>query len=216
MFWSRPMVSDDMRDWVADCFAWFDTAFPGPRPLILPTRDFFDVPSGRDEATARAILDAIRGHLGVHRDIALAPLDMLPAEHRHSYQALAGVAGTFQDDGQQAVIRYDPAQMERPLQFINTMAHEVMHAKLAPHVAEMPGGEATHELATDLGCIICGFGIFQLQSADDAGWSGYLSQDTRAHALGLFLSRQNLGEDAAAPHLSTRSRKLLRRALRDL
>ena len=88
--------------------------------------------------------------------------------------------------------------------FIATMAHELMHLKLAPHVEDRPGGEATHELATDLHVIAEGFGTFQLEAAEDAGWSGYLSQPTRAYALALFLRYTNTPDAKAKAHLSSR------------
>ncbi|WP_198136587.1 hypothetical protein [Roseobacter sp. SK209-2-6] len=114
------------------------------------------------------------------------------------------------------MIRYDPELLKSPLQFINVLAHEVMHARLSGMEDEVPGGAGAHELATDLGCIIAGFGIFQLQGADDAGWTGYMSQQSRAHAFALFLRRRALDQDCVAKHLSQRCQKLVKRALAQL
>ena len=94
------------------------------------------------------------------------------------------------------------------------LAHEVMHARLSGLEDEVPGGAGAHELATDLGCIIAGFGVFQLQGADDAGWTGYMSQDSRAYALGLFLHRRGLERDSVARHLTPRCQKLLTKAMK--
>ena len=106
--------------------------------------------------------------------------------------------------------------MQRPIQFINLLAHELMHARLTGLEHDVPGGEGAHELATDLGCIIAGFGVFQLQAADDAGWFGYMTQPSRAFALAVFLQHRQLGTEAVADHLSPRCQKLLRRALKEV
>jgi hypothetical protein len=106
--------------------------------------------------------------------------------------------------------------MRQPLLFINTLAHELMHARLSGLEDEVPGGAGAHELATDLGCIIAGFGVFQLQAADDNGWTGYMSQASRAHALALFLNRRRLGIETVSQHLSPRCKKLLAKALKQL
>ncbi|MEM9477901.1 MAG: hypothetical protein AAGA71_21665 [Pseudomonadota bacterium] len=205
-----------MSRWIDTCFDWFDARFAPPELPILPTKEFFGAPGGTDSATARLVLEDVTRLLGFERPVELHPIDMVPAEYMHNYQDLSSVAGTYQDIDGIAVIRYNPDDMHRPLAFINTLAHEVMHARLAGMEHEVPGGADAHELATDLGCVIAGFGVFQMQAADDAGWSGYLSQQSRAYALARFLRRRALGLEAVDGHLSQRCRKLLRRALKDL
>lgn len=216
MFWSRPSVSDDLRSWIFECFDWFDARFAPPRAPILPTRAFFRAPRGTGPETARLVLEDIQRHMAHDAAVEILPLDMLPVEYRIDYTALSSVAGTYEEMGGTHVIRYDPEQMHRPLQFINLLAHELMHARLAELRDEVPGGEIAHELATDLGCIIAGFGVFQLQAADDAGWFGYMTQPSRAFALAVFLDRRGLGVEEVAPYLSPRCRKLVVRAFREL
>lgn len=216
MFWSRPMVSEDIRDWIDDCFDWFDARFEPPQKLITPTKEFFAAPGGADQKTAALVLEDVKRHLNYKKPVEITPLDVLPAEYRHTYQELSSVAGTFQQVGDTPVIRYDPEQMHRPVQFISLIAHELMHARLAGLENEVPGGETAHELATDLGCIIAGFGVFQLQAADDAGWMGYMTQPSRAHALAVFLNRREQGPEQATKHLSSRCSKLLRKACKGL
>lgn len=216
MFWSRPSISDDLRDWILDCFEWFDERFePVPQP-IKPPRAFFKAPSGNSITTAELVLEDIKRHMKYDQPVDIVPLDTLPPEYRHSYQSLSSVAGTYQKIDETSVIRYDRELMNRPLEFINVIAHELMHAKLSGLENEIPGGVEAHELATDLGCIISGFGIFQLQAADDAGWSGYMTQQSRAYAFAVFLSRRDLGVDAVSKHLSSRCRKLVLRAFKEL
>lgn len=217
MFWKkRLLVSEDMAEWIADCFDWFDERYPPPPGPILPTRDFFTAGSGRDLATAEAVLADIKRHLGLEMEIDLVPLDRPESEYRHSYQSMGEVGGTFLRTDTGAVIRYDPEMMQRPLLFIGTMAHEAMHGRLADVVNDVPGGIEAHELATDLGSIIAGYGIFQMQAADDAGWWGYMSQESRAHALALFLKRRGMGMEAVSAHLSPRCANYLRAAIKGL
>lgn len=216
MFWSRPLISEDLQGWILECFDWFDGRFDPPPAPILPTKAFFTAPGGTSPETAKLVLDDVKRHLKVDGPVELAPLDVLPAEYRIDYQALSAVAGTHEATGNGSVIRYDPDNMRRPLQFINVLAHELMHAKLAGLEHDIPGGEGAHELATDLGCIIAGFGVFQLQAADDAGWSGYMSQNSRAFAFAVFLSRRGMGAETVAPYLSSRCQTLLKRAFKAL
>ncbi|WP_171130070.1 MULTISPECIES: hypothetical protein [unclassified Ruegeria] len=214
MFWSRQLISDNLRSWVEDCFDWFDEHFEPPRKVILPTKEFFSAPGGEDHETAERVLIDVKRLLHLSKPVTLLTLDVLPEEYRHTYESATSIAGTHQSIDGATVIRYDPALLKRPLQFINLLAHELMHARLDGHEDAVPGGYEAHELATDLGCIIAGFGVFQLQSADDAGWSGYMTQPTRAFALALFLNRRGLGTEEVSPFLSGRCNRLLRKAIK--
>lgn len=216
LFWSRPSISDDMRDWILECFVWFDENFEPAHGPILPTKAFFEAPSGSDVTTAKRVLGDVKKHMKFDQPVEMLPLDVLSAEFNHTYQSLSAIAGTYECIDGISVIRYDPERMRKPLQFINLLAHELMHARLTDIVGQVPGGEAAHELATDLGCIISGFGVFQLQAADDAGWFGYLTQPSRAYALAVFLDRRDLRIDEVAPHLSPRCKKLMQRAFKEL
>lgn len=216
MFFRRSRVSEDMRAWIDDCFEWFDGRFAPPKAPILPTKAFFSAGRGDDLTTAKAVLADVQRLLDYDLPIALEPLPKLAPEYRHSYQQMADIAGTYQESDGTRLIQYNPEEMQRPRVFINTMAHEVMHARLSGLTDLVPGGHEAHELATDLGCIIAGFGVFQMQAADDSGWSGYMTQDSRAHALAVFLQRRNLDPGSVAPHLSGRCLRLLRRAYRDI
>ncbi|MEM7440818.1 MAG: hypothetical protein AAF393_14555 [Pseudomonadota bacterium] len=47
MFWSKPLVSDDMKHWIVECFDWFDARFTPPEKPILPTKEFFSAGGGK-------------------------------------------------------------------------------------------------------------------------------------------------------------------------
>ncbi len=216
MFWSGRSISDDMRHWILECFEWFDGKFEPPPAPILPTKAFFKAPGGANEATAKLVLEDVKRHMGFDAPVELFPLNVLPAELRYTYQTPSETAGTFEDVDGIPVIQYNREQLHYPIQFINVIAHELMHARLSGAVNDVPGGEELHELATDLGCIIAGFGVFQMQAADNAGWAGYLSQPTRAFSLAVFLDRRGLGQEEVAGYLSPRCNKLLKRAIKEL
>jgi hypothetical protein len=205
-----------MHDWIFDCFDWFDERFEPPDLPILPTKAYFSAPGGQSEATAELVLEDVKRHMNIDAPIEIAPLDVLAAEYRGDYQSMSQVSGTYQEIDGISLIRYDPEIMHRPIQFISLVAHELMHVRLSPFVSEVPGGEDAHELATDLGCIIAGFGVFQLQSADEAGWAGYMRQSSRAYAMAVFLERRGLSLEVVAPHLSTKCKKWIQRATKEL
>jgi hypothetical protein len=71
-------------------------------------------------------------------------------------------------------------------------------------------------LSTDLHCITSGFGLIQLLGAEEAGWQGYLHQETRVHALALFVAVQELPIECALDFLPRHLIKGFRRALKEL
>lgn len=154
--------------------------------------------------------------LGVEQDFQLEPIGELRPEHSHSYQQMGSVAGQYLHDVSAPLIRYSPNLMAQPHAFINAMAHEVMHARLADVVDELPGGREAHELATDLHCVIAGFGLFQLNAAEQIGWAGYMTQPSRAVSLAIFLNRKGIDREQALSRLGPRSAKYLRKATREL
>ncbi len=213
MFRRAPLVSEDMADWIAENYDWAAPSLPHPAPLILPTKDFFKAGRGEDHATAMAVTEDIKRHLHISRRIELEAILDVPEEFQHNYQATSAAAGTYHYDEETPLIRYAPRLLRRPVSFINVMAHELMHDKLAGREHLLPGGIEAHELATDLHCIIWGFGVFQLEDAEQSGWSGYMTQNSRAWALAEFLARNGHQADEALSYLSPRPKRLLKRAI---
>lgn len=208
-------VEDATRDWIFDSFHWaIEEGLLGPDTThILPTRDNFPASTGDAQKTAQELVQAILKHLGLgSENVSVAPLNVMPAEYRHDYGKLSEVGGTFQSDGEDVLITYDPEALARPRAFLSTMIHEVMHHRLHLTALDMPGGPAAEELSTDLHCITSGFGVIQLQGAEEAGWQGYMRQETRAFALAVF--DVVTGADAAVTRaaLPSRSARLLRKA----
>ena len=111
------------------CFDWFDAQFQPPTGPVLPTKAFFKAPTGTDPETARLVLEDLKRLMNFEAEVDIVPLDVLPAEYRIDHQSLSAIAGTYQEVEGVSVIQYDPEQMNRPIQFINLLAHELMHAR---------------------------------------------------------------------------------------
>lgn len=216
MFFRYP-VSTDLQAWIADSFGWATRhgLLRASTPLVQANGSHFPAPRGATGAdTVEGLFTDLRRLLRLDgAKLHLAPLDLLRPEHRSPLD-VASVAGTWQSDEDAALIRYDPALIERPLVLIATLAHELMHHVLYQIEEEPPGGPAAHELSTDLHVITSGFGVLAMAAAEQSGWHGYLSQPSRAHALAVFLRVAGHDPDLAVRLLPPRSARLLRRALR--
>jgi hypothetical protein len=210
-------VSSDTIDWVDANFRWAirHGLLTDQTPLVTLSKQFFTGPPSTSPDFVPHIVQDIKTILGIPKArITVLPLDQLDARHRHSYDQTASIAGTWQGDREEALIRYNPDHKTQPVILIATMAHEVMHHVLHG-IYELPPGDAeTEELATDLHCITTGFGLFQMNTAEQAGWSGYMRQTTRAHALALFIVMRGLPAADALAQLAPRSRKDVIQALR--
>ncbi|NSX55427.1 hypothetical protein [Parasulfitobacter algicola] len=203
-----------MSDWIIENFEWVLARDDNKlNDLILPTKDYFTAPGGQDEKTARAVADDVARHLNIDQKFHIEPLPNLPDEIAHQYGQMSDIAGQYWHDTDEPLITYSPRNMRQPMNFIATMAHEFLHLKLADHEHLLPGGEAMHELTTDLHMIIEGFGVFALEGADQAGWSGYMTQPTCAYALAVFLKFKGLDAMATNSYLSSRPRKYLKVAI---
>ena len=215
MLGRRRLVDTATADWVLDRTGWLISAL-GPdnffarTSLVLPTRTFFpDLPRDRAEA-AQTLFDTVKGHMGItHWPARLVPRAII-GQHDTAPFAPNSVAGTFYHSGEDAVITYDPRLMGHRNAFVGTMAHELAHYLLLPHAATAPGGDAEHEMLTDLTVILAGFGVIDLIGARQVGWQGYLGLDARTFALALFLDLKGMDPAAAHHHLSPkRARKFV-------
>ncbi|WP_299209693.1 hypothetical protein [uncultured Tateyamaria sp.] len=208
-------IDEDTQDWVIDSFFWaIDNQLLTPNTrAIHVTKSNFPAPNGPHQEVAQALIHAIQKHLGIeNQDIVAAPLNGLPAEYRHQYGQFSSVGGTWQSDGTQALITYDPETITQRRAFLSTLVHEVMHHRLHMTALDMPGGPEAEELSTDLHCITTGFGALQMQGAEEAGWQGYLRQETRAFAYAVFLLLTEPDSNTRDNGLPSRSSRLVKKA----
>lgn len=208
-----PLVDQDTQGWVLDSFDWAidNGILTAQTRLIPPDKAHFPIPGGAHQDVARGLVAQIQTYLNMDTALDVRPLDVLPAEYRFDPNATSAVAGTWQTDGTTSVITYDPETAAAPIAFLSTLVHEVMHERLFLTPGDMPGGAAAEELSTDLHCIAAGFGLVQMTGAEQAGWQGYLRQETRAFALAVFLGITQTPDQQAHAALPRRSSKLLRK-----
>jgi hypothetical protein len=209
-------VSPDTIEWIDANFAWAirHGLLTNRTPLVTLSKQFFTGPPSASPDFMPHLVQDIKTILGIPKArIAVMPLDQLDAQYRYSYNETSAIAGTWQGDRHEALIRYNPDNKKQPVLLIATMAHEVMHHVLHGLPELPPGDSETEELATDLHCITMGFGLFQMNAAEQAGWSGYMRQTTRAHALAVFLRMRGIPGAEAVAHLSPRSAMAVKRAL---
>lgn len=220
MFFKRRYpVSDDLRGWIVENIQWAVAhgLLTPETPLVLPTRDFIRAPKGTDATTARAIAEDLKALLGLEGEtIGIEPADALDPEYRTDYNALSSVAGTWAPETEGAVIQYDPAIMRQPLAFLSLMTHELMHHVLNRIEEYPPGGPEAEELATDLHMITMGFGVIAMSGAEQAGWQGYMTQPSRAHALAVFLAARGIPPEEALGFLPGRAGGFVKRAIEEV
>jgi hypothetical protein len=212
-------VTDETQDWIIDSFEWAirHRLLTADTPLVLPTKEFFSAPAGSSPETVQTVVNDLKRLLKLDEEnIKVLPLESQLEEHRHEYGKLSDIAETWQGDDEQALIRYDPSHAARPIPFIATLTHELMHHRLHGIEEYPPGGPEAEELSTDLHCITTGFGVFQLTGAETIGWQGYMRQPYRAHAFALFLAIRDIAPETALNHLTPRAAKSLRRANKEI
>lgn len=215
------MISDELAEWALESYALLikdcglEARFP-TFPLILPTRRFFTAPTGRSHETAEAVFADVKRLMGLEK--RAYHLHRMPEKveniDNHNYQDLTQVAGTFQAEGNDAIISYSPETMHIPLNFIATLAHELAHDMLPPPatVDDLP----EHEMHTDFMCIVMGFGVIQALGARQAGWAGYLSNELRMFALAIFLKLQDIPAAQALTAFDANLGKKLKRGIMQL
>ncbi len=221
MRFRRQLVSDELAEWALESYAQLITECGLAErfhtlPLVLPTRNFFNAPTGKSHETAEAVFADVKRLMGVADDsyqLHRMPEKIEGVDH-HNYQDIAQVAGTYQADEEAAIISYSPEAMSIPLNFIATLAHELAHDLLSPPktMDDLP----EHEMHTDFLCIVMGFGAFQAQGARQAGWAGYLSNELRMFALALFLKLRAISVEQVLAVLDSNLGKKLRRGIRQL
>lgn len=235
----RPLGADEW-EWQLAAFRWLLDEFGGVEAhrtglLATPDGDCFPDSKAKGDARAEELLKQIMEIAGIadwpvrlvmdDGDAAFRPLSPTVALTSTG----ASAAGTFQlvsdgTGGWIAEIVASRGQLADEAALVATLGHEVAHYWLCGTARPMPGGEACHELLTDLTAVFLGFGIFLGNSArygyhtkDEAGtsigagwylsgWQGYLSE--RALMTALAISETLAGRDAMAaavylkPHLA--------------
>jgi len=242
LFRRRPPIDADEWEWQLASFVWLereyaDDAILHSRILARPDGDEFPDTDAAGHALAEELLRQVKVIAGVEH----WPTDLVPMQQRPIAKSLSpgiafaggsGAAGTFQmvagpDNLFRAEIHYAEEDLERPVDLVGTLAHEVAHYRLHKLRAHGPGGEDCEELLTDLTAIWLGFGImlgnqarYGLHTANEHGqWytsgsRGYLSEGARMCAVAISETLAGRDPMAAAPYLKPYLVNDLTKALR--
>lgn len=212
-------VSDAVQEWIYDNFVWAIRLrlLKPDTPLVFATKAFFKAPKGEGDVVVAALLDDIQRILQIRQKaFNVLPVNALPEGMAIDYNSLSAVAGTWQDDGDIATIQYDPNLLNNPIGLVSVLAHELMHDVLHGIADYPPGGEDADELNTDLHCITMGFGVLQITHAQNAGWAGYMRQNSRIHALAMFILVRELSQEEAMSALPSANKRQYRKAIKAL
>ncbi len=216
LFGKGLFLDKDLEDWSFETWAWLMAEFGGMAQigrshLVVASRDFFPPTEATGQAKAQHVFDCVKTAMGMDS----WECQLVANERRASHQQVAQFnfvqnhqdpSGTFQVQGNQAIITYAADLTDKPHALVPTLAHELSHYLLRAAKHAPPGGWEAEELVTELAVAYAGFGVFaannafafeQHQDAFGQGWSskrnGYLSERSWALAIAVFLALK--GED---------------------
>jgi hypothetical protein len=241
LFRKGPLLGDELADWQFECFEWLLRHTGGLEAfrryrLILPTPQFFPHDGSRGHAFAEMIFNQVKAHAGMADWPCTLECQEGDPDTRVSPQAFVkdapkSPAGTFRmrEEGDGALITYNPDSLHDPMSLVATFAHELAHYRIAAFGEPPPGGWEIHEPATDLAAVFTGFGIFLANSRfhfshfDDgkiAGWrtrhQGYLSEPEVLHMHAICSVTLGINQRETVPHLKPSLRGIYKRVYKDV
>jgi len=144
-----------------------------------------------------------------------------------SGEAIPGAAGTYEQGEGAALIRIDRAELDRPMDVVGTIAHELAHVRLLGE-GRRSGDKFDNELLTDLTVVHFGLGVFLANSprnwmSQNGRWPGttlikpeYMSPPMFGWALAQLAYHRADEYSAWAKHLNGAARAVFREGLRYL
>jgi hypothetical protein len=241
-FWGkRTFLDPHVEVWHRDCWAWLDRNLStpgsaGPFEIVLPTREYFAPIGETGHARAEAVLLQVKNFMGLNNWpcvlVERQQTNVQVGEFLVTRPTGFAAAGTFEVESGEVYITYDPALLDRPLNLVTTLAHELAHYVLHTIEEPPPGAEdepQIEELATELAVAWFGFGLiaanaaFDFQQHGDAfsqGWRGgawgYFSEDAWVFALAVYLRLREEPSEILRAHLKPHLTKKLDAALKRL
>lgn len=235
MFWNtvpKSPLDEETERWQIDCWRWLINGLSASHnlrdaDLIVPDFDFFPATDATGHDRAEHLFRCVTRLSGVED----WPFDLVaqawhPDDDGSGSAGFDYAAGTYQESpAGRMTIGYYPGLVDRPLDLIGTLAHEVSHGVARSINNPPPGGWQMEAFAVDLTTVYLGFGVFGANNAFKTqfgegffkglfgSWSmssgGYLSQEQWAFALAVFLTLRDESEEAAQEWLSKPLRKML-------
>jgi hypothetical protein len=155
---------EERLHWLAAEFA--DSAISG-RGIVLPTPEFFPDRYDGSEQALRTMLDRVCGYMDVAPNLIelefFENVDRVWLVNDAGQYLPSGHAGTYSEGEERFIVRLDQAALDRPMELVGTMAHELAHVRLLGENRITPES-FDHELLTDLAVVHFGLGVFLANS----------------------------------------------------
>ncbi len=239
LFSTKPPIDEDEFEWLLAASRWFIDEFGydgglGNAALVSGSTEFFPFSNLRGHSRAEELFDQVK----CHARMTNWPCLLVAGEAERDDHVGIGLAiangpqpplGTFQGDGRDYIVTYNPSLLSYQEGLIATFAHELAHYLIHSGKTNPPGGEELEEHATDLAAVMMGFGIFmanasknfsQFQTGQEQGWqmkmSGYLSENALTTVLAIFVRLTNSDAKTAISNLKPYLRSPFKAALKTL
>lgn len=211
---------------------WFRDEFGAdrrPRPVVLPTDEFFPGPHDGSPRAISAIVERVCGYADVDPNLLTIELYGDPTETDLATAAgltlrSRGAAGHYRCVDGKAVIGIDRTLGATPDRLVATVAHELGHVRLLGE-HRITADRADHEPLTDLVTIYLGLGIFTANARfdfrqDDTRRStsnlGYLTEPMFGYGLACHAWLRHEPRPSWFSYLDTNPRTYAKRGLRHL
>lgn len=240
LFAYKPLLSETRVIWIRDMWSVFQKKWANKRDeIILPHPGFYLAPESlqvsSEEEFVRYYADKTCKHMGI-------PEFQYKVEPHASGNELDHVLSSFgetksdspggmywgEEDGI-PLITYNPSLLERPVDLISMLAHEISHHIMRVSEIEIIGGPEFEEYATDLCAVYHGMGVFLLRSSirmdswmdnQRSGWSvvraGYLSIPEFAYSLALYSKVNQCNNSIILDHLGDSHYNAYKKAIKQI
>jgi hypothetical protein len=241
------IVDDNTKNWIFDTFAWaldnFDfEEFINNSQLILPNNEFFQGKVSSVDEMANSMFKQTLSYAGMQQwPIQLvAPQDFIKFEvptfnltGKCRGDELLFPEHVFNDNQaptnlKKITVSYQPSQINKPQDFIATIAQLLATTLIYQQKILPPGGKNFLPQATDLVACFMGFGVIFANSAyqfkggcgscynPKANRQAALSENDTVYALALFCLLKSKSPKSVKPHLKSHLRKTFTHAYREL
>jgi hypothetical protein len=231
--WFRPTCPCDAaaKRWVESRLQWLSKQFGLhillERPIILPTSEFFPDPWDGSKKAAQRLFNRVCEYMGLEPDgVKLEFFENkqdLAMVNERGHDVPTSAAGWYRDGH----IEIDTNGLDRPMDLVGTMAHELAHQRL------LGEGRIDHEvfdseLLTDLTVVFHGLGVFMANfprawRGQMTYWPGtelwrpeYMSEPMFGYALAHLAWFRDKESPAWAKHLRWAPRGTFKQGLRYL
>jgi hypothetical protein len=155
------------KSWIEERLLWLNrefeaSVFSDDKPIVLPLQEYFPDPYDGSEESVWNMFQRICGYM----DVAPSLIDLQFCSDAGNLwlvndlgQYLPHSAGTYSEGEEKFVVRVDRNGLDRPMELVGTLAHELAHVRLLGE-SRISRDAYDNELLTDLTVIFFGLGIF--------------------------------------------------------